>query len=151
MKLRTFFLSFTITIFASCKNDESINTYILNNQLEDSRYYFESLIKSQDLFIENKLADYPYLQTQFDSLKKIKTEIDNIIAQKNIYQKDSISFLKLKNQIESQKKLNLVFNSLKIKEKVGDTLFQKIIILDLLKAKYEINEAFISRKCNILE
>ena len=151
MKLRTFFLSFTITIFASCKNDESINTYILNNQLEDSRYYFESLIKSQDLFIENKLADYPYLQTQFDSLKKIKTEIDNIIAQKNIYQKDSISFLKLKNQIESQKKLNLVFNSLKIKEKVEDTLFQKIIILDLLKAKYEINEAFISRKCNILE
>ncbi len=152
MTNKLFSLTISIGIlFISCNSNDVVYEKLLNKELDDSKSFFETQINEQDSFIDFKVGDYPYLQPQCDSLKNLKLELDKLINQSIIKQKDSASVRKLKIKIERKSKKNLDFNSLNITTKIEDKLFSKIVKLDMIKAKYALNKNFISRKCNLVQ
>lgn len=142
----------TILLIASCqKKSENVYVEILNSELNDSKAYFTENISQIKSAIEFKVGDYPYLKSSYDSLKITNDRIDYVILHSADIKKNKSILNKLKSDLETNSKLSFVFKSLILKDGFDEKLYLKIVEVDLLKAKYKLNENYFEKHCNIIQ
>lgn len=142
----------TILLIVSCqKKSENVYGEILNSELNDSKDFLTVNVNQIKSAIEYKVSDYPYLKSSYDSLNIINDRIDYIILHSAEVKKDKSILNKLKSDLETNFKLSLIFKSLTLKNGFDEKLYFKIVELDLLKAKYKLNESYFKKHCKIVQ
>lgn len=147
--LTTFLL--TILLIVSCQNKrEDIYVELLNSELIDSKTFLNENINQIIPAIENKVIDFPYLKTSFDSLMTTNNEIDYAMIHSSNIKKNKEFLNRIKSEIETNYKLSLTFKSLSLEKGLDEKLYSKFFEIDLLKAKYKLNQAYYKKHCNIV-
>ncbi|MCL9804445.1 hypothetical protein NAT51_02860 [Flavobacterium amniphilum] len=140
-----------ILLLVSCQNkSENVYVKLLNSELDDSKVFLTENLTQIGSAIEFKVGDYPFLKPSYDSLKIANDKIDHMIAHP-VKTKDKDTLNKLKTDLENKYKLALTFKGLSLENSLDEELYFKIVELDLLKAKYKLNESYFTKHCNIVE
>jgi ribosomal protein L16 Arg81 hydroxylase len=139
----------TILTIVSCqKKSESVYQELLNSELNDSKTFLNENTNQIILAIESKVIDFPYLKTSFDSLMTTNTRIDYAISHSSNIKNNKEFLNKLKSDLETNYKQSFSFKSLSLEKEFDEKLYLKIVEIDLLKAKYKINEIYCRKNCN---
>lgn len=152
MNIKNYTIIFlTILTIVSCQNkSESVYLELLNSELNDSKVFLNENANQIIPAIESIVSDFPYLKTSFDSLMTTNTRIDYAISHSSNMKNNKEFLHKLKSNLETNYKLSFSFKSLSLEKDFDENLYLKIVEVDLLKAKYKINEIYFRKYCNIV-
>jgi hypothetical protein len=122
-----------LVIFVSCKNDDETNVmyYKLLNYRDELKFYVNDV--GNYLSIQSK--ENSFLKKRFDSLNKIQKSFEQHY-EKNKYGNRSL-LLKIRNEFNEKHNLGLEFDKSSYDENIRDTIFNRIMEIDILRLQKE--------------
>jgi hypothetical protein len=133
-----------LLIFVSCKNDDETNVmyYKLLNYRDELKFY----VNDVENYLSIQSEENSFLKKRFDSLNKIQKSFEQQY-EKNKYGNRSF-LLKIRNEFNKKHNLGLEFDKSSYDENIRDTIFNRIMEIDILRLQKEFqNRRMIVHGC----
>ena len=125
-------LIFLLT-YVSCKNDEETN--VMYNKLINYRNELRFNVKDFQNILLMKSEENSFFKRNFDSLNKIQKSFEQEY-EKNKYG-NRYELIKIRNEFNKKNNLGLEFDKSSYEENIRDTIFNRIIEIDILRLQKE--------------
>ncbi|RZK10691.1 MAG: hypothetical protein EOO46_09710 [Flavobacterium sp.] len=100
----------TLLLLVSCqKKSEKVYVAILDSEFNDSKTFLTENLSQVKSAIEDKVSDYPYLKSSYDSLNVTNDRIDYALLHLEDLKKDKSVLISLKSDLETNSKLSFIF------------------------------------------
>ncbi|TPG31353.1 hypothetical protein [Flavobacterium pectinovorum] len=116
-------------IFSACENNEEKT--ILYKQLLNYRNDLKMDVKSKDFYILTTLEDNKFFNQRYDSLNKIKLDLEKSFDKVRYTDKKKI--LEIRDNFNNKYKLNVKFPSGNYDANITDSIFNRLVEVDFLR------------------
>lgn len=133
-----------VMTFVSCKNDEE--TKVMYNKLINYRNELRFNVKDIENYLLIRSEENSFYKRDFDSLNKILKSFEQEY-EKNKYKNRSV-LIKIRNEFNKKHNLGLEFDKSSYEENICDTIFNRIMEIDILLLQREFqNRRMIRHGC----
>jgi hypothetical protein len=122
-----------LLIFVSCKNDEETN--VMYENLLNYRNELKFYVKDVGNYLSNQSEENSFFKRRFDSLNKIQKSFEHQF-EKNKYGNRTL-LIKIRDEFNEKQNLGLKFNKSNYGENIRDTIFNRIMEIDILRLQKE--------------
>ena len=120
-------------ILSSCKKNNEQN--ILFKQLLNYRDELKMDVRSQEEYLYNSSRENDFFKRRFDSLNKINIDFEKSFSKIRYGKRNKI--VELRNNYNTKHKLKIEFENLTYDENISDSIFNRIIEIDIYRLQKE--------------
>lgn len=117
----------------SCKNEEETN--VMYNKLINYRNELRFNVKDIQNYLLIKSEENSFFKRKFDSLNRIQKSLEQEY-EKNKYGNRSV-LIRIRNEFNKKNNLRLEFDKSSYEENIRDTIFNRIMEIDILRLQRE--------------
>jgi RNAse (barnase) inhibitor barstar len=120
-------------VLSSCKKNNEQN--ILFKQLLNYRDELKMDVNSQEEYLYNSSRENLFFKRRFDSLNKINIDFEKSFSKIRYGKRNKI--VELRDNFNTEHKLKIEFENLTYDENISDSIFNRIIEIDIYRLQKE--------------